>query len=202
MPRVHKQEYWSFVRLVAPSTKMPPGQTAWKTMDAELAYCLKCEITFKYKSGSSASNRNHMTHEHPLELGNAGQDTAVKRVTNALASKRESSAVIFFPTKRRKKINPAEEEMTTRALIECTFALPILHYHLFLRASSKAPTQEQAIPPIVVTQTMRSTSALLFTATILHACNDVLSAVADKDTSKLDKALAPTSILLAPSHRS
>ncbi|EEY67202.1 secreted RxLR effector peptide protein, putative [Phytophthora infestans T30-4] len=46
---------------------------------------------------------------------------------------------------------------------------------------------------------MRSTYALLFTATILLACSDVLSAVADKDTSKLDKAPAPTSILLAPS---
>lgn len=140
MPRVHKQEYWSFVRLVAPSTKTPAGQTAWKTTNAELAYCPKCKITFQYKSGNSARIRKHMTHEHPLELGSVGRDAAVKRLTNALALKRESSAVVFFSTKRRKRINPAEEEMTTRALIECTFALPVLHYHLFFRVSSKAPT--------------------------------------------------------------
>ncbi|KAF4031496.1 hypothetical protein GN244_ATG16664 [Phytophthora infestans] len=118
MPRVHKQEYWSFVRLVAPSTEMPPGQTAWKTTEAELAYCLKCKTTFKYRSGSSASIRKHMNHEHPHEIGSVGREAAVKRVENALASKRKSSAVIFSPTKRTKKINPAEEEMATRALIE------------------------------------------------------------------------------------
>ncbi|KAF4129697.1 hypothetical protein GN958_ATG21192 [Phytophthora infestans] len=118
MTRVHKQEYWSFARLVAPNTEMPPGLPAWKTTNAELAYCLKCKTTFKNKSESSAKIRKHMTHEHPLELGGVGRDAAVKRVTNALASKRESSAAVFSPTKRRKKVNPAEEELATRALIE------------------------------------------------------------------------------------
>ncbi|KAG1704681.1 hypothetical protein DVH05_005610 [Phytophthora capsici] len=107
MPRVHKQDYWPFVFFVAPSTEMPPGQAAWKTTDE----CLKCKTTFKYRSGSSASIRKLMTHEHPQELGSVGREAAVK------PSKRKSSAVIFSPTKRTKKTNPAEEEMATRALI-------------------------------------------------------------------------------------
>ncbi|CEG38083.1 uncharacterized protein PHALS_08178 [Plasmopara halstedii] len=122
MPRQHKQGYWSFVMLVAPSAHLPAGKSKWESSDADMAYCTKCKATFKYKSGSSAAIRQHLGQQHPKVLaelqGNMKRKDASKLVKDAIASKRMSSTVFLSPTKKSKKVNSAEEAMATRLLTD------------------------------------------------------------------------------------
>ncbi|KAE9130640.1 hypothetical protein PF007_g4414 [Phytophthora fragariae] len=122
MPRVHKQEYWAFIDLVAPSEQLPQGKEQWSSSDATLAYCHKCKATFEYKSGTSANVRKHLRQAHPNVIlkthGSMELSEASKMVNEALASKRKSGASFLSPSKRAKRVTPAQEEMATRLLID------------------------------------------------------------------------------------
>lgn len=118
MRRIKKDDYWSFIRLIAPNAQLPPGKKAWESSDTNLAYCLKCKSSFSFKSGSSASIRKHMNEKHPQDLSRAGREQASRRVAIALHATRKSDAMMFSPRKRTRKIDPADEEMATRAFID------------------------------------------------------------------------------------
>lgn len=68
MPKVRKPQYWQFLKLVAPSTSLPPTQSCWTTKDASFFYCLRCKKQYRFKEGSSNSVSRHMQRFHQKDL--------------------------------------------------------------------------------------------------------------------------------------
>ena len=63
--KAREKKYWQHIYFVKP--RFPAPSSGYKNSDFDQIYCTKCEMTMKFKSGSSQSVRYHM-HKHYGDL--------------------------------------------------------------------------------------------------------------------------------------
>lgn len=71
-------EYWNFVKMIAPSSTLPPGQKNWRNKDAIGMWCERCKERMEYTSGNSNTIRRHMQGEHLKFLQDYQKDEAAR----------------------------------------------------------------------------------------------------------------------------
>lgn len=111
--------WWNTMKLVAPSTSLPPDKKGWKNKDAVCAYCPPCNETVYWISGETKGVKMH--YEQYLDIHQAYEQ-------------------------RQKKTSPARKTLPTAGIISKE-ASDAVNETGSLQSGSTAPPDDASCPP-------------------------------------------------------